>query len=193
MINIECKSRKEMSDKEYDELLNLRYRVFKQRLKWDVKSVNHQESDNYDHLDPTYLIAKSEQQMIGCWRILPTSGHYMLKDTFPQCLGGEKAPESDVIYELSRFAVERSQSVGAHYTPSTVTMEMFKAIYLYGVQHSISYYVTVTSTGVEKLLKRIGLPHQRFGSSEVYKLGDTKSVALLIPVDNVFRQSVGLA
>lgn len=193
MINIVCKSRSDLSHQEYDDLLTLRYRVFKQRLKWDVKSVNHHESDSYDQLDPTYLIAKSNQQMVGCWRILPTQGNYMLKDTFPQCLGGEKAPASESIYELSRFAVERSQSTGAHYTPGTVSMEMFKAVYLYGVQNSISHYVTVTSVGVEKLLKRIGLPHQRFGSSEVYKLGDTKSVGLLIPVNQVFRQSVGLA
>ncbi|PJC86617.1 acyl-homoserine-lactone synthase [Vibrio sp. HA2012] len=193
MINIECKCKTELSNQEYDELLTLRYRVFKQRLNWDVDAEDQHESDNYDHLNPTYLLARNEQQMIGCWRILPTRGNYMLKDTFPQCLGGEKAPESESIYELSRFAVERNQSSGAHYTPGTVTMEMFKAIYLYGVQHSISHYVTVTSTGVEKLLKRIGLPHQRFGSSEVHTLGDTKSVGLLIPVDQAFRQSVGLA
>ena len=193
MINIECKNKDTLSNNEYKDLLSLRYRVFKKRLNWDIESTDQLESDNYDHSGTTYLIAKEEQKMVGCWRILPTCGTYMLKDTFPQCLGGDEAPVSESIYELSRFAVERSDSASSHYTPSSVTIEMFKAVYLYGIQHSITHYVTVTSTGVEKLLKRIGVPHKRFGDSKVHLLGDTRSVALLIPVDDTLKTSVGLA
>ena len=71
-------------------------------------------------------------------------------------------------------------------------MEMFRAIYKFAVYNDITHYVTVTSIGVEKLLKRIGLPHQRMGDRQVHKLGDTRSVALLIPIDEQFRASVGL-
>ena len=30
----------------------------------------------------------------GCWRLLPTEGPYMLKDSFPELLHGAEAPDA---------------------------------------------------------------------------------------------------
>lgn len=193
MLSVRCKNRTLLSDVDYMSLLQLRHKVFRERLKWDVKSENSHESDEYDTQETQYLYVKDDiGNLFGCWRILPTTGTYMLKDTFNQCLGEEEAPESPTIYELSRFAVDKTLSSGSHFTPGKITMEMFRAVYKYAVYNGIDYYVTVTSVGIEKLLKRIGLPHERIGDKQVHMLGNTRSVVLLIPINEKFRDSVGL-
>lgn len=114
----------------------------------------------------------------------------MLKDTFPELLGDVQAPQGERIYELSRFAVDKefsAQSGGV----SNVTMKMFQSLYHHAQSQGIERYVTVTSTGVEKLIKRLGIPCERVGDQQVHMLGDTRSVALLIPMNERYRDSVG--
>ena len=67
-----------------DGMFRLRDEIFQQRLGWQVMSHNGLERDSFDELKPVYLIAKGEGRKVrGCTRILPTTGAYMLKDTFP--------------------------------------------------------------------------------------------------------------
>ncbi len=70
-------------------------------------------------------------------------------------------------------------------------MKMFQSLYHHAQSQGIERYVTVTSTGVEKLIKRLGIPCERVGDQQVHMLGDTRSVALLIPMNERYRDSVG--
>ncbi len=45
--------------------------------------------------------------MLGSWRLLPTTGPYMLRDVFPQLLHGVAAPAAADTWEISRFAVSK--------------------------------------------------------------------------------------
>lgn len=83
----------------------LRGRVFKERLDWDVSVAGGLEIDQYDSFKPTYLLAL-EQQVVGCVRLLPTTGRNMLADTFPVLLDGHAAPNAASIWESSRFCVD---------------------------------------------------------------------------------------
>ncbi|EKO3953242.1 GNAT family N-acetyltransferase [Vibrio fluvialis] len=176
---------------DYRALLKLRYKVFSERLHWKLETHQGLESDEYDIPRAHYLYAKGDEgHLIGCWRILPTTQSYMLKDTFPELLGDVQAPQGERIYELSRFAVDKefsAQSGGV----SNVTMKMFQSLYHHAQSQGIERYVTVTSTGVEKLIKRLGIPCERVGDQQVHMLGDTRSVALLIPMNERYRDSVG--
>src|SRR5262249_38868807 len=88
------------------EMYRLRAKVFEDRMGWEVATISGMEIDDYDALSPHYMLIRDEaNQLCGCWRLLPTQGPYMLRDTFTQLLHGQCAPESPCVWELSRFAI----------------------------------------------------------------------------------------
>lgn len=191
-LTVHSHNHRSISHSDYHQLLALRYKVFSQRLNWELNVSDNSESDQYDVERADYLYIKNAQQnIVGCWRILPTTESYMLKDTFEVLLGCEDAPQNSAIYELSRFAVDKdhSQQSGGI---SNVTLTMFQALYHYAQTHSIDSYVTVTSLAIEKLISRMGIPNQRIGDKQVHMLGDTKSVVLSIPMNEQYQLAVGL-
>lgn len=79
---------------ELHEMHRLRHRVFKEQLDWDVRTDGRYEVDSFDALKPHYLILRgSDGPVDGCVRLLPSNGPTMLRDTFPELLEGETAPE----------------------------------------------------------------------------------------------------
>ncbi|WP_196588923.1 acyl-homoserine-lactone synthase [Aliivibrio fischeri] len=175
---------------EYRGILSLRYQVFKQRLEWDLVSEDHLESDEYDNSNAEYIYACDDAEVVnGCWRLLPTTGDYMLKNVFPELLGDQVAPRAPNIVELSRFAVGKNSSK-INNSASEITMKLFEAIYKHAVSQGITEYVTVTSTAIERFLKRIKVPCYRIGDKEIHLLGNTRSVVLSMPVNDQFRKAV---
>jgi acyl homoserine lactone synthase len=85
----------------------LRFRIFKERLGWDVQVSGDMEVDEFDACHPVYLLQKGDDGRIqGCVRLLPATGRTMLRDTFPALLDGQAAPASDAIWESSRFGLD---------------------------------------------------------------------------------------
>jgi acyl homoserine lactone synthase len=169
-----------------------RYKVFYERLGWDVGNENGMERDFYDELDPIYMLARNYQNEIeACWRLLPTTGPYMLKDTFPQLLCGDEAPQDPVIWELSRFAVLPSDSTEqTQATLNLLTFDMIRSVYDFAQQHGIQRYITVTSVALERLLKRTGLPISRFGNHKAQRVGKVLTVACWVDINEQFRNVV---
>src|ERR1700716_3981750 len=85
-------------------MFRLRHEVFKERLAWEVGSQNGRERDMFDDLDPVYIVCEEGNDVLGSWRLLPTTKPYMLKDVFPELLYGMPAPEAPDVWEISRFA-----------------------------------------------------------------------------------------
>lgn len=165
-----------------------RHEVFFRRLGWQVETHEGLEFDAFDQLDPVYMIAKgSHENVEGCWRLLPTTGPYMLSDTFPQLLRGEPVPRDERIWELSRFAVDAGAAGGKLQAPlNDVTMDMVRTLYDFAVAHDIQHFVTVTSVALERLLKRTGLPIHRFGDGKAQKVGKVLTVACWVDIDEQF-------
>ena len=85
-----------------DGMYCLRHRVFKERLGWNVTSVEGREQDKYDDLRPVYLLCRNElDEVEGCWRLMPTAGPYLLKDVFGELLYGHPAPQDPETWEIS--------------------------------------------------------------------------------------------
>lgn len=180
-----------LNDRVLNNIYALRYKVFYERLKWNVSYDNGLEKDDFDSLDPMYMLAIRQSSLEGCWRILPTTGKYMLKDTFPQLLRGEVAPQDPAIFELSRFAVSASQNkLDINNSMNSITFEMIRNIYNYAVDHKIKNYVTVTSVGLERLLVRMGIPIRRFGDGRTTKIGKVTSVACWVDINVQFADAV---
>src|SRR5579864_3126994 len=57
----------------------LRYRIFRVRMNWDVQTSDDMEIDDFDALHPAYLTQLSDDgQLRGSVRLLPTLGPTML-------------------------------------------------------------------------------------------------------------------
>jgi acyl homoserine lactone synthase len=138
------------------------------------------------------MLARGDNGSIeGCWRLLPTTDDYMLKDTFPQLLQGERAPSDPHIWELSRFAVDAGAGEAAVQAPlGTVTMGMIRRLYDFAVEHQVAQFVTVTSVALERLLKRTGLPIRRMGNGRAQKVGRVLTVACRVDINQQFANVV---
>ncbi len=85
----------------------LRYRVFKERLDWEIHTSGDMEVGSFDALHPAYLVqVATDGRPQGCVRLLPSVGPTMLGDTFPALLAGQSAPSKCSIWESSRFALD---------------------------------------------------------------------------------------
>lgn len=102
----------------------------------------------------------------------------MLKDSFAQLLHGQDAPEHARIWELSRFAIETEGN--ARFGFSEITMESIAEIISHGYHAGIDQYVTVTTTAIERLLRRAGVVTRRFGAP--LQIGVERAVALYVDV-----------
>jgi len=175
-----------------DAMFRLRHCVFHERLGWDVNSSDGMEIDLYDDLDPVYMIARNESRRVeGCWRLLPTTGSYMLRDTFPELLAGEELPSDERVWELSRFAVAPTSSSDCRQANfSDVTFSMMQQVVQYADDNGIDAYVTVTSVALERMLRRAGIPLQRFGDGKARRIGRVLSVACWIPINAQCRAAV---
>ena len=77
--------RQEFDNDHINEMYRLRARVFHGRLGWDIPTIAGMEIDGYDALGPHYMLIQDKAGAVrGCWRLMPTEGPNMLKDTFPQ-------------------------------------------------------------------------------------------------------------
>lgn len=179
------------------EMHRLRYRIFKERLGWDVQVSGDMEIDEFDACQPAYLLQKDDDGRIqGCVRLLPTMGSTMLRDTFPVLLDGESVPASDAIWESSRFGVDlSSRSEKAGRSIARATFELFAGMIEFGLMLGLSDIVTVTDARMERILCRANWPLLRLGSPRA--IGKTLAVAGYLEVSRErlarVRESGGLS
>jgi acyl homoserine lactone synthase len=159
-----------------DGMFRLRHEVFKERLSWDVGSASGRERDMFDELDPVYIVCEQDGDVLGSWRLLPTTGPYMLKDVFPELLHGTPAPQSPDVWEISRFAVSKrvlgNESLG---TIRAVTQILLDQLFTFAARREIKRIVAVSDLRFERILKRSGLLTHRFGPP--LQIGVTRAVS----------------
>ena len=162
---------------ELAEMHRLRYRIFKERLGWDVEVSGDMEIDEFDACRPAYLLQTDDNGRIqGCVRLVPTIGPTMLRDTFPLLLDGQPAPASDTIWESSRFGVDlcsRDEKTGR--SIAKATYELFAGMIEFGLMRRLTDIVTVTDARMERILCRAHWPLRRLGSPQA--IGKTLAVA----------------
>lgn len=169
---------------ELTQMHQLRYRVFKDRLDWEVETAAGMEVDSFDALQPTYLLRREANGRIsGCVRLLPSQGPTMLRDTFPLLLDGGACPSGPDIWESSRFALDQ-----AHLSPiaggiSPSTYELFAGMVEFGLSRNLSSIITVTDVRMERILRRAQWPLARFGTAKV--LGNTTAVAGSLEISRI--------
>jgi acyl homoserine lactone synthase len=179
-LQIKIAARREFQSKDLWEMHTLRAKVFRGRLGWEVPVLSGMEIDGYDALEPMYMLMKEPGGGLrGCWRLLPTEGPYMLKDSFAQLLDGQAAPSDPDIWELSRFALETDGA--SRFGFAQVTMEAIEAVIRFAHEQGMKRYVTVTTTAIERLLRRAGVVTTRLG--DPMEIGIETAVALFVEIE----------
>jgi N-acyl-L-homoserine lactone synthetase len=158
-------------------MFRLRRRVFKERLDWTVSVSGDLELDVYDALNPTYLVmVTGNREVIGCVRLLPTTGPTMLADTFPQLLNGHAPVRDNRILESSRFCVDTALAAEAGANGlSRATFILFAAMIESLSLLNADKIVTVTDTRMERILRRAGWPLERIATPQ--RIGETMALA----------------
>ncbi|KQV41250.1 acyl-homoserine-lactone synthase [Rhizobium sp. Root1204] len=161
----------------------LRARVFSDRLGWEVDVTAGCESDSFDALRPTYVLAIAETgQLAGCARLLPTLGPTMVADVFSSLLPGGRLNGHAAMIESSRFCVDTTLAEGrGNGSVHEATLTMLAGIIEWSMANGYTEIVTVTDLRFERILARVGWPLQRLG--EPKKIGVTIAVAGTLPAD----------
>ncbi|MCX7568255.1 GNAT family N-acetyltransferase [Sulfitobacter sp. F26169L] len=140
-----------------DKMFELRARVFGQRLGWEVHIQNGREIDQFDALDPAYVIGvDDDDNVVSCVRALQTTGPHMLSDVFSSILDGEPPLRSSTLWESTRFCVD-TEILGrgkVHGSISYATCELMTASLEYARDSGISDIVTVIDPVMNRVLKR---------------------------------------
>ena len=157
------------------EMHRLRYRIFKERLGWDVQVPGNVEVDEFDACRPVYLLQRdADGRVQGCVRLLPTAGPTMLPHTFPALLDGQAAPASDAIWET--FGVDlctrEAKTAGSI---ARATYELFAGMIEFGLVRQLTDIVTVTDARMERILCRARWPLKCLGAPR--PIGKTIAVA----------------
>ena len=166
-----------------DAMHRLRSRVFGGRLRWRVTNADGREYDQFDRLNPTYILALAIQdEVIGCARLLPATGPTMLQQVFHPLLGEGHLDAHGGMIESSRFCVDTTIEEGRGARPlHEATLTMFAGIIEWCVIHGFTEIVTATDVRVERILRRAGWPMGRLG--QPLTINETRSVAGLLPAD----------
>lgn len=161
-----------------------RAKIFHHRLKWSVPVVDDQEIDRFDSLDPLWVVVEEQGEVQGCWRILPTTGDYLMQEPVFSGLSDLPPPADISTVEISRFAVDldfRNKRYAA-----MVTSEIIRASLDYLLANGITRCVCVTSVAVERLLRTLGAKIERLG--KVKRIEDCLVVAAEIDITVGFEQ-----
>lgn len=167
-----------VDDARLGEMFKLRHGVFKERLGWDVQSRGGREFDEFDTADAKYGVVYDDHHgdIEGCFRLLPTSGPYILGDVWPELLHDRPAPRDQQVLESSRFAVLPN---AWHYNSKLallkVTAELLALQLSYCLDNGIRSVVSVTDVRFERVLRAAGLACERFGPP--LSVGNTRAVA----------------
>jgi N-acyl-L-homoserine lactone synthetase len=163
-------------------MFELRKRVFHDRLGWDVEIKDGMERDLFDDLDPAHVVSVDDDgNVVGCMRLLQTTGPHMLADVFACLLDGEPPIRSARVWEATRFCVDTNLPGRgiARNSISYVTSEVMIGAFEFGRDAGISDAVAVIDPVMDRVMKRSGnAPYGYLGSP--HPMGKVTALAALM-------------
>lgn len=165
-----------------DEMFELRARVFGGRLGWDVKIEDGKEIDEFDHMDPAYVIGLDDGgNVVAAVRALQTTGPHMLSDVFSAILCGQAPLRSATLWESTRFCVDTQRLTRGKEKNSVsyATCELMIGSLEYARSAGIKDIITVIDPVMDRVLKRSNCaPYDYVG--ETVPMGKVSALAALL-------------
>ena len=175
-----------------DEMHRLRARVFHDRLGWDVTVRNGREVDDFDALDPAHVVClDTDGDVVGCMRLLQTTGPHMLADVFHALLDGDAPLRSSRIWEATRFCVDTNKLDGGktRNSISYVTSEVMIGAFEYAREAGVLDAVAVIDPVMNRLMTRsANAPYDYLGSPK--PMGKVTAMAALMDCSDTRIQAI---
>ncbi|MFY0679762.1 MAG: GNAT family N-acetyltransferase [Thalassovita sp.] len=164
------------------EMHALRARVFQDRLGWNVSVKDGKEIDEYDNLNPAHVICLDDEgDVVGCMRLLQTTGPHMMADVFSAILDGEPPLRSAQIWEATRFCVDTQKLKGktTRNSISYVTTEVMIGAFEFAQKAGVLDAVAVIDPVMNRVMIRSkNAPYDYLGSTK--QMGKVKAMAALM-------------
>lgn len=181
------------------EMYHLRARVFQDRLGWEVTVRDGMEIDAFDALNPAHVICLDDDgDVVGCMRLLQTTGPHMLADVFHTILDGEAPLRSSRIWEATRFCVDTKKLSGgkSRNSISYVTSEVMAGAFEYAMKAGVEDAVAVIDPVMNRVLQRSNnAPYDYLGSAK--PMGKVVAMAALMDCTpervNAIRDFAGIS
>jgi len=178
-----------------DAMFRMRAAVFAARLEWDVTVTDGWEIDPFDAEDPLYLLSVDEHTgaLQGAVRLLPTTGPNMLRDVFPVLVPGG-APESPLIWESSRFAVnpaafDAADRAEANHVVNRTTIELLCGIVEVCKRAGIEHVVSVFDARMARIFRTVNCVFEIIGTPT--RIGKTMTYAGVFDMSEEMRERLG--
>ncbi len=131
-------------------MLRDRATQFHDRLKWEVTvDANGFEHDQYDPLNPLYVIWDDGGKHGGSMRFLPTTGDTMVNDHFSHLAGGEICVPT--VWETTRFCVSPDAADGGR-----IAALLMMAGAQLGVGFGLSHSIGVFDARMVRIYRKLG-------------------------------------
>ncbi|WP_172330512.1 acyl-homoserine-lactone synthase [Mangrovicoccus sp. HB161399] len=141
-----------------DSMFRDRADQFRTRLGWEVSVTEHgEERDQYDDLNPLYVIWETGGRHGGSMRFLPTSGRTMINEHFLGLLDGRPL-HNDRIWECTRFCLSRGAA------PNVSAALMLGGAEL-GLGRGLDFSVGVFDARMVRIYGRLGWSPAILGST----------------------------
>jgi N-acyl-L-homoserine lactone synthetase len=140
---------------------------FHDRLQWEAIKLDDMglEFDQYDELNPTYVIIEDEDgQHCGSGRLMPTTGRTMIKEHFSHLTGGVDIC-SPLIWEVTRLCVSPRIGAGspiARRAPAA----LFYAGFDLALKAGVEFFVAVYFSHMTRVWKAIGAGPEVLGTCD---------------------------
>ncbi len=169
---------------EVAQMHEIRKRTFHDRLNWQVRTLRSWEIDEFDALDPLYLVSIGQNGAVrGSLRLLPTTGPNMLADVFPELLPDGTRIESATIWESSRFSVDQEAAAErSENLLNRVTGELLIGIVEVGLLVGLTDVVSVYDALFSRILKRADCAAELIGKPA--RIGSVMGYAALFEISD---------
>jgi acyl homoserine lactone synthase len=164
------------------QVYRLRAQVFADRLGWDVTVQNGLETDVFDKLDPAHVVSlDAKGRVVGCMRLLQTTGPHMLSDVFSDILDGDAPLRSPHVWEATRFCIDMKRLGRGkdRNSISYVTNEVMVGAFEYAAKAGVMDSVAVIDPIMNRLLIRSGnAPYDYLGTPK--QMGKVVAMAAML-------------
>jgi acyl homoserine lactone synthase len=123
-------------------MFRLRHKLFVQRQKYRVPTLNGMEWDQFDTPATVYLVWRDETDTPrAVARMIPTTFPYMIQELWPDMVGGGELPSRPDVWELSRVGIDRDLPPEVR---RRVTGELMCACGEFALHNGVAAFLLVT-------------------------------------------------
>jgi acyl-homoserine lactone synthase len=180
MIRIIDQTNRERYAKSLDQLFRMRHEIFVQERGWKDFDRGTIESDQYDNEHAVYAACVDRQDdVIGCFRLYPTTLPHMLSETFASMVDGPIIQRPDV-WEVTRYSIAKDRR------DSRTFQELFLGLVEYCMSQGIVGTTALMRTlrlpvlqSIGMIVRPLGLPADVGGESNLAVLIETSEQSLM--------------